>query len=119
MTKFIQQKFKSEKPPMRKRVFWQGLKGSSITLNILLFMVIAFAGISYLYYTNQTATGGFEIKGLEQRIEELQQDDEKLELKAAELQSLSVIEEAVADMEMVAVSTIDYLPAVGSVVAVK
>lgn len=119
MTKFIRRKFEKEKSPLRRNYFLQSIRGGSLTLNIILLVLIVFAGLSYLYYTNQTATGGFEIKGLESSIEELQKNNKKLELTSAELQSLAKIEEAVAGMEMVAVSKIEYLPAVGSVIAVK
>ena len=73
----------------------------------------------YLYFINQTATGGFDIKGIENRIEELSKNNKRLELKTAELQSLTNIEKASAELDMIATTTIDYLPAVSSTVAVR
>jgi hypothetical protein len=75
--------------------------------------------VSYLYYMNQTATGGFDIKGMENRIEQLNKDNKQLEVKAAAIQSLSVIEQTSAQAGMVATTKIEYLPAVGSSVAVR
>ena len=75
--------------------------------------------MSYLYYINQTATGGFDIKGMETNIEEIKKDNKQLQVKSAEMQSLGKIEKASEDMQMVATTSIEYLPAVGSVVAVK
>ena len=88
-------------------------------LNIILLLLITFVAISYLYYMNQTATGGFDIKGMENRIEQLNKDNKQLEVKAAAIQSLSVIEQSSAQAGMVATTKIEYLPAVGSSVAVR
>jgi cell division protein FtsL len=88
-------------------------------LNIILLLLITFVAISYLYYINQTATGGFDIKGMENRIEQLNKDNKQLEVKAAAIQSLSVIEQSSAQAGMVATTKIEYLPAVGSSVAVR
>lgn len=89
------------------------------SLGILLFALIVFVGLSYLYYINQTATGGFDIKGMENKITEIAKDNKQLETKTAEMQSLSLIEEAGQNLEMVATTSIEYLPAVGSAVAVR
>ncbi len=89
------------------------------SLGIMLFALIVFVGLSYLYYINQTATGGFDIKGMENQITELSKDNRQLEIKTAEMQSLSIIEEAGNNLEMVATTSIEYLPAVGSAVAVR
>lgn len=88
-------------------------------LKILLFILIVFVGLSYLYYINQTATGGFDIKGVENQIEDIKKDNKQLQVRAAEMQSLSNIEAASGEMQMVATTSIEYLPAVGSVVAVR
>ncbi|GEM_PF-1522787 len=119
MTKFIRQKYITSDEASRKNSFLKRLAQKSVALNVLLLVLIIFAAFSYLFYINRTATGSFEIKGLESRLSQLQEDNKKLELQAAEIQSLSNIEEGVKDMDMVAVSHIQYLPAVGSTVAVR
>jgi len=88
-------------------------------LKILLLVLIVFVGLSYLYYINQTATGGFDIKGMENQIDEMKKDNKQLQVHTAEMQSLSNIEKASEEMQMVATTSIKYLPAVGSVVAVR
>ncbi len=88
-------------------------------LKILLLVVIVFVGLSYLYYMNQTATGGFDIKGMENKIEDIKKNNKQLEVATAEMQSLSNIEKASQEMQMVATTSIEYLPAIGSVVAVR
>lgn len=89
------------------------------SITILLFALILFVGLSYLFFINQTATGGFDIKGMENQITEITKDNKQLEIKTAEMQSLSLIEEAGQNLEMVATTSIEYLPAVGSAVAVR
>jgi hypothetical protein len=119
MTKFLKRQFIAEEHQQKQNNTWHRLIGRSIVLPILLLFVIIFAGFSYLFYVNQTATGSFAIKGLESHITELQDASKKLELQTAEMQSLSNVEAGIQDLQMVAVSRIEYLPAVGAAVAVR
>ncbi|MFA5052231.1 MAG: hypothetical protein WC544_04230 [Patescibacteria group bacterium] len=117
MTKFLITKFKdtdaSAHTPHNVRAV------SLVRLNVLLLVLIAMVAISYLYYMNQTATGGFDIKGVQNRIEQLNKDNKQLEVKAASFQSLAAIETAGTQAGMVATTQIEYIPAVGSSVAVR
>lgn len=119
MTKFAVNKFVSSEQRRTSRAARGVFHVTNRSISWMLMFLIAFSGILYLYLINQTATGGFDIKGIETRIEELAKDNKRLELKTAELQSLTNIEKASAKLEMVATTTIDYLPAVGSTVAVR
>jgi len=119
MTKFLRRQQQK-----RERVFFQERREGkerfhTVGLNVLLLALLVFAGLSYLYYVNRTATGGFDIKGLENRIEVLQKDNKKLEIQAAQLQSLTTLEGASQSLQMVATTAIEYLPAVSSAVAIK
>lgn len=116
MTKFTRRQFNPAPRSFAERLS-DRLHLRHAPLQIILLGVIVFASLSYLFYINQTATGGFDMKGMEGRITELQKENKKLELRVAELQSLSAIETASADMHMVAASNVEYLPAVGAVVA--
>lgn len=118
MTKFQKQKFSKTKDFLNEKKI-KRVELSSSSLRILLFGLILFVSFSYLYYINQTATGGFDIKGIENRIEDIKKENKLLELKSAELQSLVKIEEASQELQMVATTTIEYLPAVGSTIAVR
>lgn len=95
------------------------MKLRSVSLHLLLLGLVVAAGFSYLYLINLTATGGFNIKGAENEIEQLLKDNKELELRAAELQSLVTIEAASASLDLVATTQIEYLPAVGAAVAVR
>ncbi|MDP2685525.1 MAG: hypothetical protein Q8P20_10945 [bacterium] len=101
--------------PIKQRKIDLGQNG----LKILLLVLIVFVGFSYLFYINQTATGGFDIKGMENQIEDITKNNKQLQIQSAEMQSLSNIEKASEEMQMVATTSIEYLPAVGSTVAVR
>lgn len=117
MTKFIVRKFNTDETSSRGRESRRRLP--MISLNIFLLVVIAVVAISYLYYINQTATGGFDIKGMENRIEQLTKTNKQLEVQAAALQSLSAIEAAGTQAGMVATVHMNYVSATDSSVAVR
>jgi cell division protein FtsL len=76
-------------------------------------------GILYLTLINRTATTGFEIKSLEQRVGELRDTNKRLELQATQLRSLSVVESTTESLGLTEVANIRYLPVTGSAVAQK
>lgn len=118
MTKFAIRKFNAHDTALRNR--HEGLPNAyQARLSVLLLCVIVFAALSYLFYMNRTATGGFDVKGSELRIAELQRENAQLELQVAELQSLATISAASQQYQMVATTSIQYLPAVGGAVAVR
>ncbi len=88
-------------------------------VNIILGIAVLLAGMAYLLSMNHSSTKGFEIKGLETRLQTLEEQNQRLELKVTELQSLSMIQEASKTMNMVAASSIEFAPAVGSVFAIR
>lgn len=95
------------------------LQLDGLMLNGIMLALIVFVGLSYLLVINQTSVGGFEIKELERANEEMRNQGRQLELVRAEMYSLAAIEEASKDFELVTATNIEYLPAVGSIVAVK
>lgn len=91
----------------------------TITLNAILLGLIVFAGLSYLLVINQTSVGGYEIEELERTIDQAKREYRQMELTKAELQSLAAIEQAAQRLELVSVSQVRYLPAVGSAFAAR
>lgn len=57
--------------------------------------------IIYLVQVNGLATKGYQIKELEQKIDELKKSSRELEGKSLELQSLSAISGKLKDLNMV------------------
>ncbi len=83
-----------------------------------IFLSLA-GGITYLTLINRTATTGFEIKALEQRVSELRDTNRKLELQATQLRSLSTVESATESLGLTQVAQIEYLPTGTTAVAQK
>jgi len=76
-------------------------------------------GIAYLSLINRVATTGFEIRTLEQKVEALKQQGQKLELEATELQSLAIVESETESLGLTEIAKIEYLAAGAPTVAIK
>jgi C4-type Zn-finger protein len=68
---------------------------------------------------NHMSVEGYKIKELENKIQELKENNKKLQLKIDEKQSFSYINNKLANLEMTEKGRIDYLAAKSGVVAVK
>ncbi len=119
MTKFMSQQYTTAKSSKLNTKIKERITVSRISLSIVLLCLIVFAGFSYLFFVNQTATGGFDIKGYENKITALEKANKQLELQAAQLKSLSVIEQATADMDMVAANDVEYIVPADTAMAVR
>lgn len=76
-------------------------------------------GFSYVWLTNSTAAQGFAIDDLQEKIATLQADNEKLELQAADLRSLSGVEVSTQALNLQPADSFEYLPASGGPVALQ
>jgi len=86
----------------------------------LIIGLVIVMGISYLVLTNNVSTLGFELRSLEDRVEQLQVDNEKMEIEAAQVKSLQNIEEKSKELNLVSASGgVKYLEKTGSEVAAK
>jgi len=108
MSKFFHLTKKSKKIYRRKKMF-PAMKIGLKTVNIVIVVLIAVVGISYLVQVNDLATKGYQIEELENRITELQQEGADLELNVLSLQSMGTVKERVDDLGMVLAGESDYL----------
>jgi len=95
-----------QKPELHGRV--------GIGLASLMFLAIAgilAAGFFYLYQVNSIATKGYELKDLENKIQEAQKDINKLKIREVELKSMYNIEKATEDLNLITSLNITYLDA--------
>lgn len=78
-----------------------------------LIMIISCAvmGVLYLWLVNSSATSGFYLSELEDRMGELEHEYRSLELAKTELRSLQHLQEQSLEMNMVASHSADYLKA--------
>jgi cell division protein FtsL len=65
--------------------------------------------LTYLVQINSFSTKGYEIRSLEKKIDQLKQDQRMLEVETAELQSLQRIQNDPAVLNMVSVSSVNYV----------
>jgi cell division protein FtsL len=86
----------------------------TIVLVLAVLMVI-----SYILQVNKVATAGYEIKQLHQKINHLKEENTKLQIQAAELESRSKVEEDSTALEMVVAPKIKYLTSSSSVALEK
>ena len=99
----------------RKEALKTQSKLGRVTLNFILVTLICAAGVFYIFEVNNSATKGYEIRGLETKLNELRKENETLRIQAAELKSMYKIEEKTKDLNMVAPKDVSYLNLPGDV----
>jgi len=102
--------------PSKERTFVAG--SAQINLVSLAFMMIisTFAcGAFYLYQVNSIATKGYEVRDLQNQIQDLQKDSKKMEIHEVELRSMYNIEKASKDLNLVNSDKVSYVELNGPV----
>ena len=89
----------------------------SLPVRIGLMAVVLILGVAYIARVTNAATTGYQINNLEKQINSLSQDIQKLEIKVAENCALSNIQNRLAATNMIAVSKVNYLSAIPTVMA--
>ncbi|MBI5731968.1 MAG: hypothetical protein HY982_01250 [Candidatus Magasanikbacteria bacterium] len=84
----------------------------------ILFACLLFAA-AYFWQVNSLSTRGFKIRDLEKNIQTLRETNQKLELQAANSQSLEELEARIKGLNMAPPLKIEYLRPLGSGVAIK
>ncbi|HLD28314.1 MAG TPA: hypothetical protein VJB67_01745 [Patescibacteria group bacterium] len=87
--------------------------------SVLLVIVTVVFGLSYLMQTNFVATKGYQIKDLEQRVEELKNNSDQLNLQYIELQSMASITKNVKNMDLIATNDVEIITPLGSAMALR
>ena len=84
----------------------------------LLVLTVSVCGALYLYQVNDIATKGYEIREMEKRIQDLDRESKKLQIKEVELKSMYNIEKSMENSNLVTSSDITYVE-IKSPVAMK
>ncbi|TSC95853.1 MAG: Uncharacterized protein Athens101410_299 [Parcubacteria group bacterium Athens1014_10] len=106
-----------------KKHYYPAKKGFLKNLNLkhkmsaFLFITVFLLAITYLFQINDLAIKGFEIKSLEDKINDIEQKNKNLEMNVTELQSLSNIEKLKKELNMVKAGQVDYISSSVSVTA--
>lgn len=99
-----------------KNVFNAGsAKLSWISIVFVIIVGICFCSTFYLYQVNDIATKGYEIRALERKIQELNKESKKMEIREVELKSMYNIEKASQDLNLVSSGEVSYIEINGPV----
>ncbi|OGY85341.1 MAG: hypothetical protein A3F54_02930 [Candidatus Kerfeldbacteria bacterium RIFCSPHIGHO2_12_FULL_48_17] len=79
-----------------------------ILVRLMILVLLAGVGVTYLGLINNTASRGFDVKALEQRVNGLKLENKNKELETAELSSLEHIQEKVSGFGMVPTDHTEY-----------
>ena len=82
-------------------------------VGFVLIGVAFLAGALYLYQVNSIATKGYELREIENKIQESEKEINKLKIKEVELKSMYNIEKATEGLNLVTASEISYLDITG------
>ena len=85
---------------------------------LVVFLCLAVAAI-YLGIINVSAVKGYEIKKVEQKIEELKKENKQLQIQEAELNSFYNIKDNIGNLNMVEVKDVVYIDDNEGAVALK
>lgn len=104
-------------PSHAPRHWWHRWQLSTQKFAVVLTVTAFLTGFVYVLLTNQTAAEGFAIKSLQRRLDVLTADNEKLELKAADLRALSAIDQVSTSLALEPTDRFEYLAAPPGTVA--
>jgi hypothetical protein len=88
-------------------------KLSLVSLCSALLIVTFLSGVFYLYQANFIATQSFDMREIENKIQESERESKQLKIKEIELRSMYNIEKATENLDLVNSSNITYLEIAG------
>jgi len=94
------------------RIATHNLGGAGFSLLSVCFVLtlgIVTLGSYYLYQVNDLATKSYEMKDMELRIQELQKEGKKMQIKEIELRSMYNLEKATEDLDLINAQNITYV----------
>jgi cell division protein FtsL len=92
-------------------------KAKKPILGVFLMVLLVGALSIYLLEVNNIAAKGYEIRNLEQQVDEIEAENEKLSVRVIELKSMNELDEKVASLDMVPVGDMKYYDSMDQVVA--
>ncbi|MDD2757771.1 MAG: hypothetical protein PHD72_00135 [Patescibacteria group bacterium] len=89
------------------------------TARIVYITILVATSLIYICQTSLAAGSGYEMRDLQNKVNTLQEDIQKIEVEIAENTSMAKLETRLAELNMVAISDIKYISAVETAVAKK
>lgn len=107
---------KSRPGKVEKRLVASGsTKISLMAWSLILVGVVILTAAFYIFQVNYIATQGFEIKKIENKIQDAERENKKLKIKEIELKSMYNIEKATQEFKLVSPDDISYVEIDGPV----
>lgn len=116
MSKFSQTLFSSVKKTKNVAAF---LSRNLVVVNLLLFVLTVSMAASYIVQVNRSATKGYQIRELENSINQLELDNQTMKVKIAEAKSMENISAKVPMLGMIKVETQQYVSGGSAVVSLN
>lgn len=80
-------------------------------MNIWVLLTVLVFGVGYLIQINTLATKGYSIRSLERQIAQKQKENERLQTKIIEAQSLTVLQNRIDALRLVQSKSVEYIEA--------
>jgi len=106
LLKKLKSQFSGETQTEKKRI--------SPLIHVGFLVLMMFGGIFYLVEVNATSTQGFQIRALQNQVEQLESIQKELEFRQADVSSLNALQEKSSELNLVAVERVESLDGNGS-----
>ncbi|MBW6441033.1 hypothetical protein K0B03_03305 [Patescibacteria group bacterium] len=106
---------------MKRRTVSQKIKESELLVGSFVAFVIVVLSIFYIYQISSMATNGYEIEKHENKLNELKKENQKINIKLADLKSLNNFENENGNIELVSIQydSINHITSSFSAVALE
>lgn len=92
----------------QKGTYSSSIKVGSVSLTFITIILICLLSLLYLAFSNQLSSRGYELRKLEERKQQLSEENERMEVEASRLQSIKEIEANLKESKMVPQNQVNY-----------
>lgn len=113
--------FNFNKNRMKRRTVSQKVKESELLIGFIVVCVVLTLSVFYIYQISSIATNGYEIEEHEKRLDELKKNNQKINIKLADLKSIINFENENGNRDLVSIEydSINHITSSSSVVALE
>ena len=113
--------FNFNKNRMKRRTVSQKVKESELLIGFIVVFVVLTLSVFYIYQISSIATNGYEIEEHEKRLDELKKNNQKINIKLADLKSIINFENENGNRDLVSIEydSINHITSSSSVVALE
>ena len=113
--------FNFNKNRMKRRTVSQKVKESELLIGFVVVCLVLTLSVFYIYQISSIATNGYEVEEHEKRLDELKKDNQKINIKLADLKSIINFENENGNRDLVSIEydSINHITSSSSVVALE